>query len=453
MNLNKRTTFLAILVLWQGNLPGQTFSTLHSFTGSTNDGDGPSGDLILSGATLYGATDSGGGSGNGTVFRANTDGMGFAILHSFTGYGTYGTNGDGAGPLGGLVLSGSTLYGTTRFGGSSGNGTVFDINTNGTGFTNLHSFIIDASDCRAGLALSGSTLFGTTTAGGDGWGTVFRMNSDGTGFTIVWSFSGGLDGGRPYSVLPVSGTVLYVTSPQGGFGWTNGTVFRVNTDGSNPVALHDFTGGSDGSNPVARLVPSGTALYGVTPQGGAGGHGTVFRINTDGTGFSTVYTFFGGSDGAWPVGLVLSAGTLYGVAEQGGNVGRGTIYKVSTNGTGFTTLWSFTGGSDGAYPYARPLLSGSVLYGTTSSGGDAGKGTVFALSLPSPPPQAPLPLLWQTTRLSGVGEVLVLGWTNSAFSLQVAPAIGGPYIDVPGATSPYAVSTAGPQMFFRLQAN
>ena len=99
--------------------------------------------MILSGNTLYGTASAGGSSGNGTVFAVNTDGTGFTNLHSFTatsGSQAYGTNSDGANPYGGLILSGNTLYGTARYGGSSGNGTVFAVNTDGTGFTNLHSF-------------------------------------------------------------------------------------------------------------------------------------------------------------------------------------------------------------------------------------------------------------------------------------------------------------------------
>src|SRR5215471_8503581 len=57
----------------------------------------------------------------------------FTILHSFT-------RSDGRYPYGGLVLSGNTLYGTASGGGSSGNGAVFAVNTDGTGFTNLYYF-------------------------------------------------------------------------------------------------------------------------------------------------------------------------------------------------------------------------------------------------------------------------------------------------------------------------
>src|SRR6266851_618797 len=81
----------------------------------------------------------------------------FTTLHSFTG------GSDGASPYAGLITnsSGNTLYGTTANGGSSGRGTVFAVNTDGTGFTNLHSFnYSDGSNPWSGLILSGNTLYG-----------------------------------------------------------------------------------------------------------------------------------------------------------------------------------------------------------------------------------------------------------------------------------------------------
>src|SRR5262249_36063546 len=62
-------------------------------------------------------------------------------LHHFTTMsGSPGTNSDGAFPNAGLVASGNTLYGTASEGGTSGNGTIFRLNIDGTGFTNLHNF-------------------------------------------------------------------------------------------------------------------------------------------------------------------------------------------------------------------------------------------------------------------------------------------------------------------------
>ena len=73
------------------------------------------------------------------MFAVHTDGTGFTNLHSFTTVLNY-INSDGAQPQAGLILSGNTLYGTDFLGGSSGYGAVFAVHTYGTGFTTLHSF-------------------------------------------------------------------------------------------------------------------------------------------------------------------------------------------------------------------------------------------------------------------------------------------------------------------------
>src|ERR1017187_9143072 len=107
-----------------GRVAAQTFTTLHSFVGSLNptinsDGGIPADSLILSGNTLYGTAAYGGTNGNGTVFKVNTDGTGFTILHGFTTT-LINTNSDGANPYAGLILSGNTLYGTASAGGTNG---------------------------------------------------------------------------------------------------------------------------------------------------------------------------------------------------------------------------------------------------------------------------------------------------------------------------------------------
>src|SRR5258708_3684804 len=119
-----------------GRVTAQTFTTLHSFSAYPNytntDGANPNG-FVLSESILYGTAAHGGSSLGGTIFRVNTDGTGVTNLHSFTGS-------DGINPDASLVVWGNTLYGTAIGGGGSGNGTVFALNTDGTGFTNLHGF-------------------------------------------------------------------------------------------------------------------------------------------------------------------------------------------------------------------------------------------------------------------------------------------------------------------------
>jgi uncharacterized repeat protein (TIGR03803 family) len=362
-----------------GQATAQIFTTLHSFTSTGSDGADPQAGLILLGNTLYGTTCGGGTNGYGTVFSVNTNGPIYTTLWNFTG------GRDGAVPYAGLILSSNTLYGTTQEGGSSGWGTVFAINTNGMGFTNLYSFT-GGSDGKypcAGLILSSNTLYGTAGDGGSsGYGTVFAIKTDGTGFTNLHSFTGVSDGKYPCAGLVLSSNTLYGTAGDGGSSGY-GTVFAIKTDGTGFTNLWNFTDGSDGAYPYAGLILSGNTLYGTAQEGGSSYCGTVFAINTDGTGFTNLWNFTDGSDGANPFArLILSSNTLYGTASDGGSSYNGTIFAINTDGTGFTTLWNFTGGSDGAGPWAGLILSSNTLYGTAQEGGSSRCGTVFSYTLP-----------------------------------------------------------------------
>ena len=120
----------------------QVIDILHSFTGGANDGQNPSGALTISGTTLLGMTPEGGSGGDGTIFQMGLDGSGFGTIHNFRGGLT-----DGDTPLGTLALAGQAVYGMTQGGGSVPyGGTVFQINTAGSGFTIDHAFVGGPND-------------------------------------------------------------------------------------------------------------------------------------------------------------------------------------------------------------------------------------------------------------------------------------------------------------------
>jgi len=220
------------------------FTNLHNF--GLADGQYPQGNLLLSDSTLYGATPDGGADGYGTIFKVNTNGTSFTNIYSFTAksFGTSpSTNNDGAFPNSDLILSGSTLFGTATEGGYFGNGTVFKINTDGSDFAVLHHFSAtnaatdinpDGADPRSGLILFSNAFYGTAYGGGStGNGTVFRLNTDGSGFTTLYSFSAtnnlagtNLDGAHPVGGLLLSGNSLYGTTSEGGTAGY-GTIFSI----------------------------------------------------------------------------------------------------------------------------------------------------------------------------------------------------------------------------------
>jgi uncharacterized repeat protein (TIGR03803 family) len=362
-----RATILVVLLLVGFSANAQTLTVLHSFSNSP-DGAAPylGGSMNLSGNTLYGTTKSGGSFSNGTVFSVNIDGSNFSILHNFTG------GSDGAYPPSGLALSGvpgNTLYGTTLRGGTNGTGVIFSLNTNGSNFTVLHTF---------GAASSLPT----------------PIQPD----TITTN----VDGACPYGELLGWLGVLYGTTALGGTN-ASGTIFSLNTDGTDFKVLHSFAANgyaltnrpygqgtnADGFYSTAGLVNQGEMLFGTTSAGGTNQNGVVFGLNTDGSNFTILHTFSPvkfplrtNYDGSWPSGLVISGTNLYGVtAGWGGYIGWGTIFSLSTDGNSFTQLHSFFPNTDGAPSLATLVKSGDILYGTTYQNGSSGNGTIFSLNV------------------------------------------------------------------------
>jgi len=95
--------------------------------------------------------------------------------------------------------------------------------------------------------------------------------------------------------------------------------------------------------------------------------------------FSVVHGF-SWSDGANPVaGLTVDGTNLYGTTSSGGKCGVGTVFQINSSGVE-TVLYDFTGGKDGATPEAALTLIGGNLYGTTSAGGALDAGTVFEVT-------------------------------------------------------------------------
>jgi uncharacterized repeat protein (TIGR03803 family) len=388
--------FASFLLALAGNVNAraQSFTTIYSFSVPTNNtGNHPSAQLVQGAdRTLYGTTEYGDGDIKGTVFKVGPDGSGFTVLKFFT------NQLEGANPAGGLALSGTTLYGRTSIGGSSNWGTIFRISTDGTGYTVLKSFAgSDGSMARTAdwwqpsgaLLLEDNTLYGTTTAGGSSnGGTVFRMQVDGTGYTVLKHF-GGSDGDWPIGALVADGGTLYGTTFQGGdFGY--GTVFRVNTDGTGYNVLRSFASNEySGWNPVGGLALKGNILYGTTADRGTEqeyyetgylGSGTVFRINTDGTAY-VILKKFTQADGFVPLGtLLLDGSVLYGTTYTGGQWG-GTVFKMNTDATGYAVLLNFgEPNADGTGPYSGLVLNGGTLYGTTFTGSPSESGTLFKVN-------------------------------------------------------------------------
>ena len=190
--------------------------------------------------------------------------------------------------------------------------------------------------------------YGTTCAGGGVTnGSVFRLDTSGENYTVLHRFSGSGDGKTPYAGL-IQGLdgALYGTTIGGGTS-TNGTLFKLNTDGSGYSVLYSFIASTNGQNPYAELLQTTNGLlYGTTYAGGTNGRGAVFRFSLSVSNFTVVYHFkSSGNDGQNPrAALILGKdGVLYGTTYQGGSVNAGTVFKVATNGSGYSLIRSLSG--------------------------------------------------------------------------------------------------------------
>ena len=366
--------------------PSSGISTLGIFTGA--NGEYPRAGMIMdSGGNLYGTTDQGGASGDGTIFEVAKATSTITTLASFNGA-------NGASPEGTLIMDTSgNLYGTTGGGGASGmnDGTVFELVKGSGTITTLASFNgANGVSPSAGLIMdSNGNLYGTTVEGGAygtpyGDGTVFEVVKGSSTITTLASFNGS-NGSDPHAGLVMdSGGNLYGTTYEGGAD-NDGSVFEV-AKGSGTITTMASFNGTDGANPVAALIMDSSGnLYGTTYRAEA----TVFEL-AKGSGTITTLASFNIRTGGDPeAGLIMdSGGNLYGTTEQGGpsSNGYGTVFELAKGSGTITTLASFNGANGGSPESALIMDTSGNLYGTTASGGtnNEGEGTVFELLAHTP---------------------------------------------------------------------
>jgi len=375
------------------------------------DGYAPYGSLVAdtSGNHLYGTTYQGGANGYGEVFELTNSGGTWSqtVIYSFTGP----NNGDGANPFAGLVFdaAGKNLFGTTQYGGASSQGTVFELSNSGGTWkeTVLHTFDdISGSDGYYPYGTlvfdAAGNLYGTTLYGGTfGGGKVFQLKVSNGKYTYkgIHNFATSSSSAYyPYAGLVVDSKngYLYGTTYNGGVIWNVGAVYQLREVSGVWIfsVIYNFLGDSLGQYPESGLAVDATGnLYGTTYQGGSFNLGSVFKLTLGTNNTWTqkiIYSFKGYTkkDGAYPyyAGVTLDAqGNLYGTTYQGGssaanNLNYGTVYKLTAGTFKESVRWSFGTTGDGSYPYHQAILVNGKLYGTTTSGGLHGGGVVYEVT-------------------------------------------------------------------------
>ncbi len=369
------------------NCAARSYSSVSADTGG---GDSTSGRVVVGrDGTIYFVTWKNVASGGSGGLYSLAPGSSTAVLlHAFAG----GTS-DGANPAG-LTLSpdGTTLYGATNGGGSNGGGTLYSYTIANGAYTTLHEFGAGTDGIKPLVPpefASSNLLYGVTNAGGSaGYGVVYNYELSTGTYTVLYTFAGGTaDGANPLGG-PVLSNGVYYGALTGGGANNKGAIYKLVMSGgtATETILHDFGGtvGSqtDGIEPFNVILGPNGMLYGATNTGGANSDGIVFSMNTDGSNYTILHDFAGGTgDGAnaWG-GVVLGTdGKIYGETSGGGAYNGGTLWSLTPSGT-LTLLHSFGGTGDGIDPTScsMSLLPDGRIYGGSTEGGDNSRGTVWS---------------------------------------------------------------------------
>lgn len=271
--------------LWRMRRDGRGFKVLRHFR-SSNDCRNPQSELVEGrDGRLYGTTLGGGGFGRGGVFSINKDGSNYRVL---TGFGR-GEPDAPHSPTGGLIEGpDGAFYGTTELGGEANKGTVFRMTTNGV-YAVLKSLglVTGGGEFPNGTLLldTNGMLFGTTYAGGtSGFGTIFKLNLDGSDFTVIKNLGVAAGEGREprAGLIEAPDGSLLGTTRIGGSG-NQGTIFRLRKDGTGYQNFRSFGAAGDGARPRAALMQApGGVIFGTSFGGGVNDLGVLFRIFTPG---------------------------------------------------------------------------------------------------------------------------------------------------------------------------
>jgi uncharacterized repeat protein (TIGR03803 family) len=312
--------------------PGGKETIIFNFNDTTTGGE-PQGSLFQANdGNMYGMTLNGGAANAGTLFKITTAGV-FTLLQNFDGV-NYNV------PIGNLIQgTDGYLYGMTSQGGTSNYGNIFQYNITTNTLTNIHTFTNSDGNGPNGTLLQASdgNFYGTTFFGGTtGDGTVFRCTTTGT-VTTLFNFSNDINGSNPAGdLIEATDGNLYGLTGQSWEGG-NGTLFRCLIGSGSLTTLVNFHD-TNGMHPLGTLIQASDGnLYGMTSAGGGTGDGIIFEYTLSGS--LTTLVNLNGANGQKPFGKLLEAMSVN-VTSSAGCTGDYIIAGVRGGAQPFSYSWS-----------------------------------------------------------------------------------------------------------------
>ena len=279
-----------------------TYSVLYSFGASTTDANDPSaGVTVDASGNLYGVTEFGGANGKGAVWEISASNT-YSILYSFGASG-----GDAAYPVANVVFdSNGNMFGTSAYGGLYGGGAIWEITSTGSYsvYHSLGSSSSDGANPLAGVAFDAyGDMYGTTKTGGaSGVGTVWEITASGTYGTLHSFGSSSSDGSGPNAGVTVDNSGnLFGTTTAGGSS-NAGAVWEITSVGTYQLIYSFGAFSNDAATPIGGVTCDASGnLYGSTSIGGASNYGTLWKINAPVLALSSVNLSAGSVSGGTSV--------------------------------------------------------------------------------------------------------------------------------------------------------
>ncbi len=341
---------------------------------------------------LWSTTPTGGASGAGVIYTINPDGSNPQVRYNFLSDGI-----DGSSPLAGLTQDGGRLYGLTSAGGTSGNGTLYAIDTLSGAYKKLVDLTGDnGSFPLCELTLYNGLLYGLTAYGGaNGMGVLFSYDPVAKKYTDLYDLSQA-SGGSPSASLTLLSNQFFFTTTTGGLNGA-GTIAVYTPASKRCTDLYDF---ANGVYVPSDLIFYKNGLYGFTANGGQSAGGELFSFDPVVRKYTVLYTFpgqFDGTTGYSPAGMVLYNNLFYGETYAGGNSpsgngAQGVLFSFDPANKTYTDLFDFDNSyavTNGSEPASKPVIYKGRLYGTAiyggpaSSGPGSGNGVAFQFDLSS----------------------------------------------------------------------
>lgn len=334
-------------------------------------------------STIYGATrfqiGAGSSIGNGNIWSYNYNTNSFSNLHTFSG------SPSSSQGYGGVIKGSDGLfYGTTNLGGSSNVGSFYSFDADTGTLTVLHSFVSathGSSPQSSVIEVSQGLFYGVCRSAGGSQGTLWSYETNTTTFTVKHVFSTGANGSNPISCpILASNGKLYGTTLAGG---TNnvGCIYSYDINTSTFTNHFSFTAATSGSQIIAGLLQASNGLlYGASNIGGVNNFGTIFSFDIDTNTFTKLYDCISTEFRQIQCRFIQSQnGKLYICANSvDGAATNGAFIEFDINTSTPTKLHTFSQAVDGARPVASVVEVGyGIFVGSCQTGQAPNLGTLW----------------------------------------------------------------------------